>query len=186
MVSQGVPMILMGDEIGRTQYGNNNTYCHDNEINWLNWSLKETNSDLFNFCKHIISFRHHHPVLRNNKHLQNTDVLNTGYPDISFHGTIPWQADWSDSSRVFAFMLDGEYVQNGNKKDDFVYVAMNMYWEALIFELPHLPQNKNWYVSVNTDVPSPFDFHQLSNEPKIEDQNHFTVGPRSVIILIGK
>ncbi len=70
MVSQGVPMILMGDEVGRTQQGNNNTYCQDNELNWLDWTLLESNADLFRFFKHVIAFRHAHPVLRNRWHLQ--------------------------------------------------------------------------------------------------------------------
>jgi isoamylase len=186
MVSQGVPMILMGDEMGRTQLGNNNTYCHDNELNWLNWDLKEKNNDLFNFAKHIINFRRNHPVLRNIEHFRNMDYMNTGFPDISFHGTLPWQADWSPSNRVFAFMLDGGHAKNGIARDDIIYVAMNMYWESLSFELPQLPPDKNWHVSVNTAVPPPYDFHPLSEEPKIEHQNSFIVGPRSVIILIGR
>jgi glycogen operon protein len=112
--------------------------------------------------------------------------MNSGYPDISFHGTIPWQADWSPSSRIFAFMLDGDHAKKGYLSDNIVYVAMNMYWEALYFELPLLPQEKNWYISVNTGMPSPFDFHPLSNEPKIKNQYNITLGPRSIIILVGR
>jgi glycogen operon protein len=186
MVSQGVPMILMGDEMGRTKYGNNNTYCHDNELNWLNWELKEMNADLFNFAKHIINFRRNHPIFRNKDHFSNTDYMNTGFSDISFHGTKSWQADWSSSSRVFSFMLDGGHAKNGNSCDDIIYVALNMYWESIFIEIPRLPEGKYWHVSVNTDMPSPFDFHSLSDESRIEDQLHFIAGPRSVIILIGK
>ena len=112
--------------------------------------------------------------------------MNTGYTDISLPGTKPWQADLSGAGRVFAFMLDGSYAKNGNLSDDTVYVAMNMYWEALSFELPRLPHDKYWHISVNTDMPAPFDFHQLSHEPCIENQQSFLVGPRSIIILIGK
>ena len=186
MVSQGVPMILMGDEMGRTQYGNNNTYCHDNELNWLNWELKEKNADLYNFTKHIVSLRRNHPVFRNKDHFRNTDYMNTGFPDISFHGTRAWQADWSASSRVFAFMLDGGHAKSGFVGDDILYVAMNMHWESIGFELPQLPEGKHWHVSVNTEMATPFDFHPISDEPRIEDQYHFMVGARSVIILIGK
>src|SRR3989339_137078 len=113
MVSQGVPMILAGDEMGNTQYGNNNAYCHDSELSWLNWDLLKSNSDLFYFAKHVISLRHAHPVLRNKYHFQNRDYKGSGYPDISFHGVNAWNADWSDSSRVFAFMLDGNHAKNG-------------------------------------------------------------------------
>jgi glycogen operon protein len=87
MMSQGVPMILMGDEIGRTQNGNNNTYCHDNQLNWLDWKLLDTNQDLFRFFKHCIAFRKAHPVLRNPNHFENRDYVGSGYADITWHGT---------------------------------------------------------------------------------------------------
>jgi isoamylase len=186
MVSQGVPMILMGDEMGKTQYGNNNTYCHDSEINWLDWDLINKNPDIFYFAKHLLNFRHTHPVLRNKYHFRNTDYLNSGYPDISFHGVKAWNADWSESSRLFAFMLDGKHAKQGFLKDDFIYVAMNMHWEGLNIELPQLPAGISWHVSVNTDMPSPYDFHAVSMEPAVDDQKNFIVGPRSVIILVGK
>lgn len=186
MVSQGIPMILMGDEMGRTKYGNNNTYCHDNDLNWLNWNLVDTNSDIYYFARHIINFRRNHPVFRNRDHFRNTDYKGTGYPDISFHGTQAWNADWSSSSRVLAIMLDGGHAKNGHAKDDTVYIAINMHWEALPFELPQLPEDKSWYVSVNTDMPSPYDFHELNNEPVMENQYSCILGPRSVVILLGK
>ncbi|MCF8369988.1 MAG: glycogen debranching protein GlgX [Bacteroidales bacterium] len=186
MVSQGIPMILMGDEMGRTKYGNNNTYCHDNDLNWLNWDLIEKNADIYYFAKHIINFRRNHPVLRNRDHFRNSDYMGTGYSDISFHGTQAWNADWSESSRVLAYMLDGVHAKNGFTTDDTVYVAINMHWEALPFELPHLPEGKSWHVSVNTDMPSPYDFHQHTKEPVMEDQYSCILGPRSVVILLGK
>lgn len=186
MVSQGIPMILMGDEMGRTQYGNNNTYCHDNALNWLNWELKEKNADIWHFARHIIRFRRNHPVLRNRDHYRHTDYKGTGYPDISFHGVNAWYADWSYSSRILAIMLDGGHAKNGFVADDSIYIGINMYWEALSFELPSLPEDKKWYVSVNTDMPAPYDFHELGNEQILENQNSFIVGPRSVIILTGK
>jgi glycogen operon protein len=186
MVSQGIPMILMGDEMGRTKYGNNNTYCHDNDLNWLNWDLVNKNADIYYFARHIINFRRNHPVLRNRDHFRNNDYKGTGYPDISFHGTQAWNADWSASSRVLAIMLDGGHAKNGRTTDDTVYMAINMYWEALPFELPHLPEGKSWYMSVNTDMPAPYDFHEQNNEPAMENQYSCILGPRSVVILLGK
>ncbi|MEL7586397.1 MAG: glycogen debranching protein GlgX [Prolixibacteraceae bacterium] len=186
MVSQGVPLILMGDEMGRSQRGNNNAYCHDSDLNWLNWDLLEKHAGLFQYVRHMIRFRQNHPVLRNKGHYRNIDYMNTGCPDISFHGTRAWAADWSSQSLVFAFMLDGGHAKNGAGTDDMIYVAMNMYWEALPFELPQLPEEKRWHVAVNTDMPSPDDFHHLSEEPEVADQSSFIVGPRSVIILVGK
>jgi isoamylase len=89
LTSQGVPMLLMGDEMGRTQYGNNNTYCHDSELNWLDWGLLERYAGLFRFASRMIAFRKAHSVLRNAWHLRNADYVRSGYPDISWHGERP-------------------------------------------------------------------------------------------------
>ncbi|SFC36689.1 glycogen debranching protein GlgX [Spirosoma endophyticum] len=186
MVSQGVPMILMGDEVGRTQKGNNNTYCQDNELNWLDWSAKETNADIFNFARRIIRFRHDHPVLRSPVHFRYWDYVGSGYPDISFHGTKAWSVDQSASSRAFAFLLDGDHAKEGIVKDVMVYVAVNMYWEGLHFELPGLPAEKKWYLVSNTDVPAPNDSFDGGKEPLLENQHEFLVGARSTVVLIGK
>ena len=186
MVSQGVPMILMGDEVGRTQKGNNNTYCQDNDLNWLDWSAKETNADIYNFARRIIRFRHDHPVLRSPVHFRYWDYVGSGYPDISFHGTKAWSVDQSASSRAFAFLLDGDHAKEGIVKDVMVYVAVNMYWEGLHFEIPGLPAEKKWYLVSNTDVPAPNDSFDGGKEPLLENQHEFLVGARSTVVLIGK
>ncbi|MGB5687355.1 MAG: alpha-amylase family glycosyl hydrolase, partial [Candidatus Electrothrix sp.] len=184
MVSQGVPMILQGDEVGSTKYGNNNTYCHDNELNWLDWSLTEKNSELLRFFKLIIAFRHAHPILRHRHHLSNQDWKGTGYADITWHGTQAWNADWNGN--VVAFMLNGQYVEEGDKADDFIYVAMNMHWDALPFELPVLPPEYQWSLSVNTGMAVPEDIFSPGGEPVIEDQRSVLIGGRSIIILVGR
>lgn len=186
LVSQGVPMILMGDEVGRTQYGNNNTYCHDNELNWLDWNLLQKNADLFQFVKHCIAFRRAHPVLRHREHFRNHDYMGSGYPDISWHGTQAWHADWSASSRTLAFLLCGKHAKNGSTPDDFIYVAMNMYWEALWFELPRLPVGLQWHVFANTGVAAPGDSCKPGQEPPLADQKGLLLGDRSVTILVGR
>jgi glycogen operon protein len=186
MISQGVPMTLMGDEMGKTQHGNNNTYCHDNESNWLDWNLLRKNADLFRYTKQIIHFRLAHPVLRSRYHFQNRDCIGSGYPDISFHGTKAWYADWSGTSRVFAFLLCGKHAKQGTFQDDYIYVAMNMYWEDLDFELPRLPEGMRWHVFANTSMPSPEDINEIGKEPVLENQYNFLVGSRSVIVLVGR
>lgn len=186
MVSQGLPMILMGDEMGRTQQGNNNAYCHDTELNWLNWDMKNTNADIFNFVKHLIHFRKAHPVFRSREHFRNTDYMNSGYADISFHGVRAWNADWSNTSTVFAFMLDGDHAKGGTVKDNSIYVVFNMYWNALPFELPQLSRGREWYVSVNTGMEPPYDFYSIDLEEKLQDQRNIIVGGRSVMVLLGK
>jgi glycogen operon protein len=184
LVSHGVPMILMGDEFGQSKLGNNNTYCLDNEINWLDWSLRQRNADYHRFVKNMIAFRHAHPVLRSKDHLRNADYLGGGYSDISWHGTRAWQPDWD--GRVLAFMLCGRYVKAGTAPDDFIYVAMNMYWDALPLELPQLPEGTRWHVFANTGMPSPQDAFEPGSELELENQGSCMAGGRSVLILVGR
>ncbi len=186
MVSQGIPMILMGDEVGRTQQGNNNTYCQDNELNWMDWTLLETNADIFRFFKQIIAFRRAHPVLRNRWHFSNRDYVGSGYADITWHGTKAWNADWSDSNRLMAFMLCGKHARGGLVHDNYVYVAMNMHWDGHWCDLPGLPDGMQWHVSVNTGAPTPEDIWEPGSEPLLSEQHGLLIGPRSVVILVGK
>lgn len=175
LVSQGVPMILSGDEMGNSQSGNNNAYCQDNEISWLNWDDLKKNKDLFNYVKKMISFRMTHPILRNNQ-----------YKNIfSWHSTRAWFVDWSDSeNKTLAFMLDGSQASGG--PDNNIYVAMNTHWEMHGFQLPAPPPGRSWHVFSNTDQAAPFDIWEPGSEKLLENQGEFLVGPRSVVILIAK
>lgn len=184
MVSQGVPMLLMGDELGRSQNGNNNTYCHDNDLNWLNWDLLETNRDLFDFVSHCIHFRLAHPVLRNHNHFQNRDYAGSGYADITWHGTQAWQANWSADSRTLAFMLCGKHAKQATVADDFIYVAMNTHWQTQWFEVPGLSPGLTWHVAVNTGAAPAY--FPLGAEPPLENQQGLLVRDRSVVILVGR
>ncbi|MEZ4869553.1 MAG: glycogen debranching protein GlgX [Caldilineaceae bacterium] len=186
LVSQGVPMLLMGDEVARTQYGNNNTYCHDNELNWFNWDEVSTNGELLRFCKQLIAFRKAHPVLRNRWHLSNRDLVGSGYADISWHGTQAWQADWSSESRTLAFLLCGKHARGGQVLDNYLYVVMNMHWESHWFDLPGLPDDRQWHVFANTGAPTPEDIWTPGSEPRLNDQGGLLLGDRSVVILVGK
>jgi len=183
MVSQGVPMILMGDEVGRTKFGNNNTYCHDNHLNWLDWSLFDKNPNLFQFFKNCIAFRKAHPVLRNPNHFQNRDYVGSGYPDISWHGTKAWYADWS-SNHTIAFLLCGKHAKQGQVEDNYIYVAMNMHWETHWFEIPGAPAGKQWKIFANTGANSPEDSWSPGNEPILENQSGLLLRDRSVVILV--
>ncbi|MFZ2097442.1 MAG: glycogen debranching protein GlgX [Anaerolineales bacterium] len=186
LVSQGVPMILMGDEIARTQNGNNNTYCQDNDLNWLDWNLLNSQSELFRFFKYCINFRLAHPVFRNRWHLSNQDRMGCGYPDISWHGTQAWEPDWSSESHVLAFMLSGKHARGGMIKDNDIYVAMNMHWDSHWFELPRLPDGESWHVFANTGVSFPEDIWEIGHEPVLENQRGILLGERSVVILVSK
>jgi isoamylase len=186
MVSQGIPMMLMGDEVARTQNGNNNTYCHDSEINWLDWTLLDTHADFFRFVKTCIAFRNAHPVLRNREYFRNCDYMGSGYADITWHGVKVDKPDWADYCRTLAFMLCGKHAQGGSVRDDYIYVAMNMHWEPHSFELPKLPINHHWYVFANTALIPPQDIWEPGNEPILKDQSRLMTGDRSVVILVGR
>lgn len=185
MVSQGVPMMLMGDEIGRSQQGNNNAYCQDNEISWMDWNYKWINHDLFRFFQRCIAFRMAHPILRNGHFLRGEDYLMNGHLDISWHGTRIGKPNWAKNSHRIAFMLWGDYAKGGLFTDNHIYVAMNMHWEDNTFELPPLLDGQFWHVFVNTGDPEN-DSYPVWHEPRLENQKKFHMKSRSVIILVGR
>lgn len=190
LFSQGVPMITMGDEVGHTKGGNNNTYCHDGELNWLDWRLTESNADLLRFFRQMIAFRKAHSVLRRRNHFSHRDEVGSGYPDISWHTTTAWQTDWSPFNRTLALMLCGKHGARGGipnaDQDDYVYIAMNVHWEAHTFQIPPLPPGLGWHKFADTAAPSPDDICVPGTEPLLRDQRSIDVVARSVVILVGK
>ncbi len=186
MLSQGVPMIYMGDECGRTQRGNNNAYCHDEPWNWLDWSLATTNAGLLRFVRTLAAFRASQPALRRREFLTANDTVGSGYPDISWHGVQAWKPDWSVSSRTIAFLLCGRHSKASGGTPDFIYAAFNMYYQPLEFEIPVLPKGLRWHRLLDTALPEPEDICPPGQEPSIEDQSTITLGDRSVIVLVGR
>ena len=148
--------------------------------------MQENNADLFRFSKNMIAFRHAHPVLRPRYHMQNADYKGTGLADISWHGVQAWNADWSESSKVLAFMLDGKHAKNGTVQDNTLYMALNTYWDALPFELPAPPEGEKWHLFANTSMPSPDDICEPGSEVELADQSNIVVGGRSTVVLIAK
>ncbi|MFW5670130.1 MAG: glycogen debranching protein, partial [Acetivibrio ethanolgignens] len=142
LLSRGTPMFLAGDEFGNTQFGNNNPYCQDNEISWLDWELLEKNRELFKFFQHMIRFRKEHPILR--KNLSN-GIL--GFPDISFHGTIPWSLGYMDYDHYIGVMFAG---QKPKHRPEIIYIALNSYWEEVEVTIPPLPKEFRWNRVINT------------------------------------
>ena len=175
-VSQGVPMITMGDECGRTQQGNNNAYCHDGPINWFDWSLPEQNAELFRFCKFLIEFRKQHSLLRSPLH------PGPGAPDIIWHGKRAWNADWSPQSRVLAFQRTAPTASGL----DNIYVVLNMHWEGNTFELPATVAGTSWHLFANTSVAAPNDIFAPGSEPPLADQTRLSLVGRSVAILVAR
>ncbi len=180
LTSRGIPMMLSGDEFANTQFGNNNAYCQDNEISWIDWSMAERHKDLHEYVKRLIAFRKKHPVFKASDY--NFGENGTGYPELSFHGTRPWDIDVGAPSLSFGYMFaeDGRKYNTG--KDVFIYVGVNAYWEEQTFELPKLPDKYSWHLAFEG-----FGYYaDEGKEEKLSDQKYITCGPRTTMILIGK
>ncbi len=173
--SRGIPMILAGDEFCNTQFGNNNPYCQDNEISWLDWSLLEDNKDIFDFFKNMIKFRKSHPVLKD-----STKPALCGFPSSSKHGNLPWNTDLLEETKTLGVMLAGR--NEKDDKDDIIYIAINAYWEKQDVILPDLPKGLEWRTAVNTALSEGLDFVKNIDE-MIKVGTKIELEPRSVMIL---
>lgn len=150
-LSQGVPMLLAGDEFGNTQEGNNNAYCQDNPIGWLSWKEARKNTELTAFIRELTAFRAAHPAFHNVNPFKGTDYLSCGCPDVSVHSRSAWRTDESPYNRSVGILLGGEFaVKNRTEHDDSFYLAYNMYWEEQEFEIPLLSGNRSWKVALTT------------------------------------
>ena len=186
LTSQGVPMFLMGDEVARTQGGNNNSYRQDNEISWFDWSLTETNADILRYFQQMIAFRHKHAVLRNGHYFAYKDYKNVGCIDLKWYSVEALAGDDKDERLTLAFMLSGAYAKGGLTQDDDVFVALNMHWEDQTFDLPKLAKKKAWYAFANTGADAPEDIHELGSEPRLSNQKKLILKSRSVAVLVGR
>ena len=174
MCSRGTPMFYAGDEFCNTQYGNNNAYCQDNEISWIDWSRLETHRDVYEFFRFMIHFRKSHKSISG-----NLGSNRFGLPEISFHGENPWVENFGQEAKVTAVMFTGYDENNG--RDDIVYLLVNAFWEPVSVRLPELPRPLLWHVSVNTgEIGS-----EWKKQPVRLDSDSILAGPRSVIVLNG-
>jgi glycogen operon protein len=174
-LSQGVPMLLAGDEMGRTQRGNNNAWCQDNEISWVDWSLLEGNRDLFRFARRLIGFRKAHPSLRRRTFFEEE----TRSP-VSWHGTKLGAPDWGEDARELGMHLVG---RDG---DDPIYLFANAHWEPRRFELPRLKAPRRWRRFVDTSLAPGGDAAEPGSEPPLPSARTYVAGPRSVVVLVAR
>ncbi|MGM9934554.1 glycogen debranching protein GlgX [uncultured Clostridium sp.] len=184
LMSRGIPMIMCGDELCNTQFGNNNAYCQDNEISWINWDNLNIYDDIYNYFKAMIQFRKSHPVLKNFTY--DMGINKTGYPELSWHGEKPWSFNVSNDNLSLAIMYVEEKEKYKKDEDTFIYMAINMHWEMHVYELPVIPDDKKWYIFCNTSCEYGKDIFDEKIRIPIEDQKHIVVNPRSIIILLGK
>ena len=174
LCSRGTPMFLSGDEFADTRYGNNNPYCQDNLISWLDWSLLKKNKDLFDFFQYMIRFRKDHPVIR-----KDLEPSYLGVPAMSTHGLTPEETNFSGDSHVVCVRFAG--YNETTQKEDLVYLAVNSGWFPVTLTLPELPEHYKWKVAVNTGDPKCQFFHKNSM-PTVESK--IFLGERSVIIFV--
>jgi glycogen operon protein len=179
LLSLGVPMILMGDEIRRTQRGNNNAYCQDNEISWFDWSLLDKNNDLFHFVQRLIAFRQSLSIYAEPRQINLMALLHQSH--IEYHGTNLDEPDWSHDSRTIAFTIWG--------RRSIFHIILNAYWEELTFALPmvngrggHNDAAHEWRRIIDTASPAPNDFCALADAPIILG-SHLLAQSRSIVVL---
>lgn len=176
LFSQGVPLIYGGDEFGNSQQGNNNAYCQDNEIGWVDWSRARRNQDLVEFVKEAIAFRKSHKTLHMRQEPQGVDYRSLGYPDISYHGQRAWYGDLEPVSRQIGIMYCEGYGSEDGKAKGFLYLACNLHWESQRLALPHLPDKMVWTVALKTCV------EEEQEKPRFEDD--FVLVPARTIVAL--
>lgn len=187
MLSQGTPLLLAGDEFGNSKLGNNNTYCQDNDLSWLNWNQRKTNQDILEFVRYAIAFRKKHPVFHMEKEPKVVDYKACGCPDMSYHGENAWCPEFENFRRQMGILYCGEYAKKEDgSADDYFFVIYNMHWEPHDFALPNLPKTRKWRMAINTADAAVNGIYQEGEEPILEDQMQCSVTPRTILVLIGK
>jgi glycogen operon protein len=167
-LSQGVPLLLMGDEFARTQHGNNNAYCQDNETNWVNWDLADKNSALLRFTRMMIALRKRHFAVGREEFVKR----------VSWHGAKVGLPDWTGQSRTLAFLMYGGH---GGRH---VYVMFNTHWEGQRFALPTVDGQLRWRRLVDTNLAAPDDIVEENTAVWLNPSDHYFLAPRSTVILV--
>lgn len=183
MLSQGTPMIYAGDEFGNSCSGNNNPYCQDNEVSYIDWRLIERNKEYFEFVKKLIKFRIGHNILHMEIPMQLKDYHSLGMPDISFHSDKTWSLEYDVLSRQFGVMFYGKYCKLcGKEIEENVYIAFNMNWEEKELGLPTAGKNKEWEQVFSTDE----EYEALIEDGRAKLARMIKISPRSVVVLVSK
>jgi len=178
LLAQGTPCILAGDEFGNTQKGNNNVYCQDNPVGWLDWSGLEKHPELHDFVKELIAFRKKHPVFWPEKEMTGMTYSKKGVPDVSYHGENAWRVPLEVSSRQLGVYYSG--TDRTGEGDEDCFVAYNMHWLEHTFALPALPRGKKWYRIASTQEGI------LDKAEPLDDQKFAEVKERTIMIFSGR
>ena len=180
LTSRGIPMLLSGDEFANTQFGNNNAYCQDNEISWLDWKRLDAHQDLAEYVRTLLALRTAHPVLRARHFDEGKNK--TGFPELSFLSTDAQKLDKEAQCLTFAFMYAEDHVKYRTEQDAFLYIMINAHWEEHDFTLPVLPKGMQWKLVCD----SKGIFFPAGEEAPLIVPSRFTLGPRESAVLIGQ
>lgn len=178
LCSRGPAMFFAGDEFCNTQFGNNNAYCQDNIISWLDWSRLEEFKEIHDFVRHMIQFRKEHPILR-----KMTKPSSCQFPEISVHNGTPFNASTDYKTKLIGIMYAGRNEED--TEDDIVFYCMNAYWEPLVMQLPVFPNGKHWHVDTNTNAEY-FDGEDFTEKTELLGVNTIRVPARTTIILVAE
>lgn len=178
LCSRGPAMFFAGDEFCNTQFGNNNAYCQDNIISWLDWSRLEEFKEIHDFVRHMIQFRKEHPILR-----KMTKPSSCQFPEISVHNGTPFNASTDYKTKLIGIMYAGRNEED--TEDDIVFYCMNAYWEPLVMQLPVFPNGKHWHVDTNTNAEY-FDGEDFTAKTELLGVNTIRVPARTTIILVAE
>lgn len=174
-LSQGIPCLLAGDEFGNTQFGNNNPYCQDNEVTWLDWKGLPDNEELFTFVKALIKFRKTYRTFHPEVQLCGERSASYGIPELSYHGEDAWSVNYDEENRSFSIFYHVKH-----QVEEFVLVVYNMHWENHLLGIPNLPKEYNWFEAATTEEGI------LTELRAVERSNRIEVGPRTITVLVGK
>lgn len=178
LCSRGPAMFFAGDEFCNTQFGNNNAYCQDNIISWLDWGRLEEFKEIHDFVRHMIQFRKEHPILR-----KMTKPSSCQFPEISVHNGTPFNASTDYKTKLIGIMYAGRNEED--TEDDIVFYCMNAYWAPLVMQLPVLPNGKHWHVDTNTNAEY-FDGEDFTEKTELLGVNTIRVPARTTIILVAE
>jgi len=187
MVSQGTPMLLGGDELARTQRGNNNAYCQDNEISWYDWSLLEKNASFYRFVKEIIAFRRRHPGFMRPEFYTGKGGSYNAIPDISWFDEKGDSPDWEKECPCLALRMDGTKADIiADRDDNDFFIMFNSTEEDVVFKICDPMGGKKWVRVVDTGLPSPDDILSLGSKEEPENLSTYKAMGRSLVILISR
>lgn len=182
-LSQGIPLLWNGDEVGNSQNGNNNAYCQDNKVGWVNWKNESKNPQFLKFVKAMFAFRKEHPILSAETVFRMTDYKRVGYPELSYHGAEAWIGKVEGAARSFGVMYSEIYADDHKeeKQETFLYIGYNFCMGVQVFALPKLPKGMKWYQVMDTGETQPF-----FERPRLLKKNSYESFGQTISILIGR